>query len=169
MPGLRYGLDITDDAEMLRKNISAIKRERTRLRRDGRQLSQRRTRELNRYLQAVKAGFGNQKILTEYAKYSRARQGYDPSGRSRVRAGIRERARPAIPNYRALDKRRREASGVSLKEIQGNSGQRIVKLAQQRAKARKAATKTAQRKKAAAKKRANKRRRQKRAATKRAR
>ncbi len=164
MPGVRYGLDITDDADMLRRAIGSLRKER----RSKGKLSQRRQAELKRYLRAVKAGFGNEKILNEYSKYSRRRMGYDPSGRSRTIAGVTERARPAIPNYRALDKRRREASGVKLEEIRGNTVSRIVKLAEARKREAKRNTEAAKKKRAAARKRANKKRRQKRAAAKKA-
>lgn len=160
MPGLRYGPDITDDAEILRKNINRLKREK---KLKG-SLSRDKTRELNRYMRNVKAGFGNQKILNEFARYSRARQGYDPSGRTRTIAGVRFRGRPGLP--KGLEARRQAATGISRRDIGGLTPRGVEKAAKKVQKARKAATKTAQRKKAAARKRVNKARRAKRAAKK---
>lgn len=96
MPGLRYGPDITDDAEIMRRSIRDLQGRLRSLRRAGRSgaTTQRRINELKT---AAAARFGNLRNMNEAARYSLRRQGYQQGAPRKTVGGVRLRARPALP------------------------------------------------------------------------
>ncbi len=147
MPGLRYGPDITDDAEVLRKEYERLRK----LRGQGRMTdrAQSRFREVQ---DSIRAGFGDVATMNKLAKYSLARQGYDDSGRTRTVAGVTLRGRPALPAG-VLSQRRQRArlsrnrlGTMAARDIR-NAGKKAAKKASKAAKkarpAKKAAKKVA--------------------------
>lgn len=154
MPGLRYGSDFTDDAEMVRRELGALKRLSRR-----RGLNDRQQKRLSRLRDYIKKGYGSERLLNEFAKYSRTRQGF--SNRTRQRrlnvddirqrgyrgdlgrfrgTGLRVRARPAIPKN-LLDARARR-SNLSIEDLnKSRVPKKVAKKAP--AKRKKAAKKTA--------------------------
>lgn len=167
MPSLRYGSDFTDDAEMVRRELGALKRLR---RRQG--LNNRQQARLNRLRKYIRDGYGSERLLNEFAKYSRRRQGFSertsrrlPIAQIRQRgyrgdvgrfqgARLRVRARPAIPKE-LLDARKR-AARLSVQELNRSTvPKKAAKKAAKKATRAKKAKKAA--KKAPAKKRQSRR------------
>lgn len=156
MPGLRYGPDITDDAEIMRRSISDLgKRLKSIQGRGGSgEATRRRIEELKR---AARARFGNLKNMNEAARYSLRRQGYQQGAPRKTVGGVRLRARPALPadlqNRLRANRRNVETPRGGLK-----SNRQIQKDAQKAKKAKKAA-KAKRAKKSPAKKTAKRARR----------
>jgi hypothetical protein len=151
MPGLRYGPDITDDAEVIRKQLDPLKKKATLARKGQASLTTRDKRRLQELKRQITAGFGDEKTMRKFAKYSLGRQGYDASGRTRTVAGVTLRGRPALPKGLRANR-----GGVSLRTLMNPPGTR--ELGRKRAvgnagqKAATARKKSAQKAKKAAKK-----------------
>lgn len=154
MPGLRYGSDFTDDAEMVRRELGALKR----LSRK-RGLNDRQQKRLSRLRDYIKKGYGSERLLNEFAKYSRTRQGFSNRTRSlnvdqirqrgyrgnvgRFRnTNLRVRARPAIPKN--LLEARARRSNLSIDDLnKSRVPKKVAKKAAKKAKKAKKAAKKA--------------------------
>lgn len=145
MPGLRYGPDITDDAEVLRKDYERLRK----LRGQGRMTDRAKSR-MKEVQDAIRAGFGDVATMKKLAKYSTAQQGYDQSGRTRSLAGVNLRGRPALPP--GLLKQRRDRARLARRSLANRSAADIRNAGRQATKKAAKATKKAKKAKKAAKK-----------------
>lgn len=92
MPGLRYGPDFTDDAEIVRVQLQRV----TKLLKTKRGKTKKNRQELKNLNDVIKKAYGGRKGLNALAKYSTKRMGYDPSGKTKKIAGVTLRGRPPI-------------------------------------------------------------------------
>lgn len=116
MPGLRYGPDITDDAEIIRKSFDPLKKAEARARKgNGPKLTTRENRRLTELRRQITAGFGNEKTMRQFSKYSLAKQGYDESGKTKNIAGMKLRARP--PLAKGMRRGRTSGGGLTRAEL----------------------------------------------------
>ena len=92
MPGLRYGPDFTDDAEIVRTQLARLQKL-VKTKRGGTKKNKQELKNLN---DVVKKAFGGKKGLNALAKYSVKQMGYDESGQTRRIAGVTLRGRPPI-------------------------------------------------------------------------
>jgi len=129
MPGLRYGADFTDDAERVRKELQRLKGLQ-RSKRGG--LNSRERERLDRLRKYIRRSYGSEKLLNEFAGYSRVRQGTlgrrqslpleQIKGYRRPRLGkfqgrrVSVAPRPAIPQ--SLLDRRAAASRIDIGELE---------------------------------------------------
>ena len=92
MPGLRYGPDFTDDAEIVRTQLARLEKL-VKTKRGGTKKNKQELKNLN---DIVKKAYGGRKGLNQLAKYSTKQMGYDESGKTKTLAGVTFRGRPPI-------------------------------------------------------------------------
>ena len=92
MPGLRYGPDFTDDAEIVRTQLARLEKL-VKTKRGGTKKNKQELKNLN---DVIKKAYGGRKGLNQLAKYSTKQMGYDESGKTRSLAGVTFRGRPPI-------------------------------------------------------------------------
>ncbi len=148
MPQLRYGPDITDDADNLLRQQQRLVKQRKKL---GK-LNRTDTGRLKDIDAAIKAGFGNRANLREYARESVRRKGYSDTRKSKKIGGVRFKGRDLIGGSRAraaeLEAKRLLKTGRTREEIARMTNAELLKAGRSKAKP-KAGSKAA----AAAKKR----------------
>lgn len=93
MPGLRYGPDFTDDAEIVRTQLAKLEKL-VKTKRGGTKKNKQELKNLN---DVIKKAYGGRKGLNQLAKYSVKQMGYDESGETKTLAGVTFRGRPPIP------------------------------------------------------------------------
>ena len=121
MPGLRYGPDFTDDAETMRTSrLKLLKKLKTKRGNTAKNKS-----ELKNLNSQIKKAFGGQGGMNKAAKFSRAQQGYDPSGRTKNIAGVAFRGRPPID--KAYMKSRRAQKLPTPRKLSGTKGKDMSK------------------------------------------
>lgn len=176
MPGLRYGPDFTDDAEIVRTQLARLEK----LVKTKRGATKKNKQELKNLNDVIKKAYGGRKGLNQLAKYSTKQMGYDESGKTRRIAGVTLRGRPPIdkelmrarrakglPNRRQLGAITRDARGGFTMNKPGRDATRGLAQRKKREDAVKAAKK-AKRAKAAKKARAAKKATKKKRAAKKA-
>jgi hypothetical protein len=150
MPGLRYGPDFTDEAEATRKSYVEAKSIK-----NPNKAQQRRLADLRRQVR----GYGGEKAMNEFAKYSLAQQGYSKSGKAKDVGNIRYKPRPSIPKELLAKRGNKPTRSATIGSLLGGKEKRTGtvdlatgKFTPTKKAAKKAAKKPAKKAKKAAKK-----------------